>query len=50
MITLAGAEAVNTFNQLEALMCSWRQVLRLLERPGPFIFIATRTTMREFPI
>ena len=50
MVTLAGAEAVNTFNQLEALMCSWRQVQRLLQRPGPFIFIVTRTTMRELPV
>lgn len=50
MVTLAGAEAVNTFCQLEALMCNWRQILGLLERPGPFIFIANRTTMREFPM
>ena len=50
MVTLAGTEAVNTFNQLEALMCNWRQVQRLLQRPGPFIFIATRTTMRELAI
>ena len=50
MVTLAGAEAVNTFSQLEALMCNWRQVLKLVARPGPFIFIATRTTMRELPI
>lgn len=50
MVTLAGAEAVNTFSQLEALMCNWRQILRLTDRPGPFIFIATRTTMRNLPI
>ena len=50
MITLAGPEAVNTFNQLEALMCNWRQIQRLLDRRGPFIFIATRTTLREFPL
>ena len=48
MVTLAGAEAVNTFSQLEALMCNWRHIMRLADRPGPFIFIATRTTMREF--
>jgi hypothetical protein len=50
MVTLAGAEAVDTFHQLEALMCNWRQILRLLDREGPFIFIATRTTLREFPL
>jgi len=31
-------------------MCNWRQILRLLERPSPFIFIATRTTLRELPL
>lgn len=48
MVTLAGAEAVDTFNQLEALMCNWRQILRLLDQPGPFIHIATRTSLREY--
>jgi hypothetical protein len=50
MVTLAGAEAVNTFNQLEALMCNWRQIPRLLDRPGPSIHIATRTKLRELPL
>jgi len=50
LVTLAGAEAVDTFNQLEALMCNWRQILRLLDRPGPFICIATRTTLRDLPL
>ena len=47
MITLAGAEAVDTFSQLEALMCNWRQIQRLLARSGPYIYIATRTKLRE---
>jgi hypothetical protein len=50
MVALAGPEAINTFNQLEALMCKWRQILRLIERSGPFIFVATRTTLRELPL
>jgi hypothetical protein len=50
MVTLAGTEAINTFNQLEALMCNWRQILRLLDQPGPLIHIATRTKLREFPL
>ena len=50
MVTLAGPEAVNTFSQLEALMCNWRHIQRLLERPGPFIYIATRTKLRELPL
>jgi PIN domain-containing protein len=35
LVTLAGAEAVDTFHQMEALMCNWRQIMRLLDRPGP---------------
>lgn len=50
MITLAGAEAVDTFSQLEALMCNWRQIQRLLARSGPYIYIATRTKLRELPL
>jgi hypothetical protein len=50
LVTLAGAEAVDTFHQLEALMCDWRQIQRLLERPGPLIFIATRTKLRELAL
>lgn len=50
MITLAGAEAVDTFSQLEALMCNWRQIQRLLARRGPYIYIATRTKLRELPL
>jgi PIN like domain len=50
MVTLAGREAVNTFNQLEALMCNWRHILQLAGQPGPFIHIATRTSLREFPL
>jgi hypothetical protein len=41
---------VDTFHQMEALMCNWRQILRLLNKPGPFIFIATRTRLRELPL
>jgi hypothetical protein len=50
MVTLAGPEAINTFSQLEALMCNWRAVLRLLDRSGPLIYVATRTTLRELPL
>jgi PIN like domain len=50
LVTLAGAEAVDTFHQLEALMCNWRPIVRLRERPGPFICIVTRTTLRELPL
>jgi PIN like domain len=47
MVVLGGEEAKDTFHQLEVLMCQWRKVGALLARPGPFIYIATRTALRE---
>lgn len=50
MITLTGRDAVDTFHQLESLMCHWRRIERLLPRSGPFIFGVTRTSFREIPL
>ncbi len=50
MINLAGEEAVNTFTQLEVLMCQWRYVMSLLQRKGPFIYVLTRTARRRIPL
>lgn len=47
MVVLAGREAVDTFQQLEVLMCQWRRITALLSRPGPWIFTATRTSFNE---
>jgi PIN like domain len=47
MIVLAGKEAVDTWHQLEVIMCVWRQVERCCEHPGPFIYTATRSGLRE---
>jgi hypothetical protein len=46
MIALAGPEAGGTWQQLETLMSQWRAIERRLEEPGPFIYMATRTTLR----
>jgi len=46
MVALAGSDAKSTFDQLEILMCRWRDVLRCLEHDGPFICTATRTRFR----
>jgi PIN like domain len=43
MITLAGAEATTTFDQMEVLMSNWRAIEDKLEEAGPFIYTATRT-------
>jgi hypothetical protein len=47
MVTLAGKEAVGTWNQLEVLLRRWRDVEALLGREGPFIYSATRSQLRE---
>lgn len=46
MIALAGEEARGTWDQLEVVMCQWRAIERRLDEPGPFIYLATRTTLR----
>jgi hypothetical protein len=50
MVNLSGAEALDTFHQMEALMCQWQKVYALLDRPGPFIYSLTRTTLRPLPL
>lgn len=47
MVTLAGNEAIGTWAQLEVLLCQWRAVEALLRKPGPFIYSATRTSLRR---
>ncbi|GAA0963071.1 hypothetical protein [Actinocorallia libanotica] len=46
MVSLGGAEAVGTFKQLEIVMSQWRRIEQCLNEPGPFIYIATRTSFR----
>jgi hypothetical protein len=46
MVALAGPEAVGTWAQLETLCCQWRAIEHQVDRPGPFIFSATRTALR----
>ena len=47
MITLASDEARGTWAQLEVFMSQWRAIERRLEEPGPFIYMASRTVLRE---
>jgi len=46
MVNLSGAEALDTFHQMEALMCQWQKVYALLDEPGPFIYSLTLGTPR----
>lgn len=45
MVTLASNNASTKFDQLELLMRRWRDIEKLLDTPGPFIYEAHRTTM-----
>lgn len=47
MVALSGTEARGTFEQLEIVMTQWRAISRLLTQPGPFIYTATRTSLRS---
>lgn len=43
MVNLAGADTIGTWAQLEVLLTRWREIEPLIDQPGPFIYIATRT-------
>jgi hypothetical protein len=46
LVTLASADAMDTWTQLEVLMCQWRGIERLADGAGPFIWTATRTSFK----
>lgn len=50
MVALAGREATTTWNQLEVLLTQWRAIDALTDRPGPFIYSATRSRLRAVPL
>lgn len=50
MVALTGREAHSVFDQLEVLMCRWRDIQRRVDEPGPFIYAATRTTFTSVPL
>ena len=45
MVVLTAEDARSTFAQLEVVMCRWRDIERLVDQPGPFIYAATRTRL-----
>lgn len=50
MVALSGREAIGTWNQLEVLMRQWRGIEALHDEVGPFIYLATRTTLRPLDL
>ena len=50
MVVLSGRDAKTTWAQLEVFMSQWRGIENLLDRPGPFIFRAARTTLRDLDV
>jgi len=50
MVALASPEALDTWAQLEIVMTQWRAINTLADRLGPFVFTATRTSLRAIDI
>lgn len=50
MVALAGPQAGTTWTQLEIVLCQWRRIEALLADPGPFIYTATRSSLRRVPL
>lgn len=46
MIALAGKDARGVWSQLELFMSQWRAIEATLDQDGPFIYTATRTSLR----
>ncbi len=47
MVALSSRDATSTWSQLEVVMCQWREIEKLTEQPGPFIYTATRTSLAK---
>lgn len=50
MVALTAADAGSVFAQLEVVMSRWRDIERSLAELPPFIYAATRTTMRKISL
>lgn len=47
MFALTSREQLSGWDQLEIVMSRWRDIERLSEDPGPFIYAITRTSVRR---
>lgn len=50
LVVLSGKEATSIWQQLELLMSLWRGIEQRVDVPGPFITIATRTSLRDLDL
>jgi PIN like domain len=47
VVTLEGRHALNKWAQLEIIVSQWREIERLADLPGPWIYTFARTTRRK---
>lgn len=47
LVALSGKTARTTWTQLEILMHQWRNLEKLVEQPGPFIYRATKSALTK---
>jgi hypothetical protein len=47
MVALASEDAGNTWSQLEVVMTQWREIEKLVDLPGPFVYTAHRTSLTK---
>jgi hypothetical protein len=47
MIRLDARHGLNKWQQLEIIVTQWRRFEELAELPGPWLYMATRTTLRK---
>lgn len=45
MVAIASDDGATKWGQLEVFMNQWRAIEKLLDRPGPFIYAASRTAL-----
>ena len=50
LVALSGEDARGTWAQLEIVMQRWRAIEQLREQPGPFVYTATRTSLKKVPL
>lgn len=47
MLALSSEDARSVWGQLEVLMTQWRAIVAIRDEPAPFVYTATRTSLRH---